>query len=60
MKLQMTVEAELGGQRISSWLEAETMYVYNPFGHYLFLTNIRKDVNIIDIKSVAVTDAVGW
>jgi hypothetical protein len=53
-KLQLTVDAMYAGQQIVAIIEAETTPMYDPLNHYLFLTNLRKDVSILGIRQATI------
>jgi hypothetical protein len=53
-KLQLVVDAIYEGQQIVAGIEVETTPMYDPINHYLFVSSIRKDVDILGIRQVAV------
>jgi len=53
-KLHLTVDGRVEGQQIVGQFEAETTPMYDPLNHYLFLTNLRKDVEILTINGIEI------
>ena len=53
-KLQLTVDAIFEGQQVAAVIEAETTHLRDPLKHYLFLTNLRKDVRIVDVRDAVI------
>ena len=56
-KLELLVDAKFNDQQVVATIEAETSPAYDPFNHFLFLSNLRKDVTILGIRNVTVMDA---
>ena len=53
-KLQLVVDALIDGQHNVGIIEAETTHQYDPLKHYLFVTNLRKDVNIVGVRNAVI------
>ena len=53
-KLQLTADVIAEGRQVTGIIEAETTHAWNPLKHYLFITNLRKDVEILGIRSAEI------
>jgi len=53
-KLQLTLDALIEGSLEVGIVEAETTHLYIPLKHYLFVTNLRKDVNIVGVRNAVI------
>jgi len=53
-KPQLTLDAIIEGKQEIGIVETETTHLYVPLKHYLFVTNLRKDVNIVGVRNAVV------
>ena len=53
-KLQLTLDAIIEGRQEIGIIEAETTHLYIPLKHYLFVTNLRKDVNMVGVRHAVI------
>ncbi len=56
-KLQLQVNAKFEGQQLVASIEAEIPPMFDPLNHFLFVTNLRKGVDILDVRNATITDA---
>jgi len=53
-KLYLTVDALVEGRQEVGIVEAETTHLFDPLKHYLFVTNLRKDVSIVGVRDAVI------